>query len=379
MNFQKTMLSVFAAVSAVACAAGTVEEAFAPYDKATDIPGAVSAEVTFPDEPRFACTGYADIKAKRPMTPDSLFWIASNTKGVAAALLLTFVDEGKISLSDPVEKYLPEFARIRVADKSAPGGSRPPKTKPTIRQILSHTSGLPFFPKMPIDQWPMRLLASIAADTPLAHAPGAKYCYSNWGIDVAMAVVEVVGRKPWDVLLQERILGPLGMKDTTFFPSDEQMSRLALPYTLKPGSPAKAGVVDQFQYPYSLHTRYPEAGGGLFSTPRDMIKFFGMVAARGTGPDGKRILSESAIDEWLKKQTPDNIKNSYSFGMNTNGKSLSHGGAYATYGESDVASGSARLYFVQLCGGNERTRARRAAWGRATVTPSPERAKAPTR
>ncbi len=366
MKIQKTMLAFLAAASAALCAAATIEEAFAPFDKATDIPGAVSAEVSFPGEPHFACTGYADIAAKRSMTPDTEFWVASNTKGMAAALFLTFVDEGKISLSDTVEKYIPEFAKIRVADKSAPGGSRPPKTKPTIRQLLSHTSGLAFFPKMPIDQWPMRLLASIAAETPMPNDPGTKYCYSNWGIDVAMAVLEVVSGKTWDILLQERILDPLGMKDTTFFPSDEQMSRLALPYILKANAPATPSVVDQFQYPYSLHTRYPEAGGGLFSTPKDMIKFFGMIAARGKGPDGKRILSEAAIDEWLKKQTPDDIKNSYSFGMNTNGSVLWHGGAYGTGGESNVANGKARLFFVQLRGSNERTKALRAAWENAT-------------
>ena len=354
-----------AALSTAVAFGEPIDDAFAPFAGAKDIPGAVSAEMHAPDEPYFSCVGYADIAARRPMSPDTLFWIASNTKGVAAALFLTFLDEGKVSLSDPVEKYLPEFAGVRVADKSAPGGLRPPKTKPTLRHVLSHTSGLPFFPKMPIDQWPMRLLASKAAKTPLLHDPGAKYKYSNWGIDVAMAVVETIGGKTWDVLLQERILGPLGMKDTTFFPTDEQMSRLATPYIFgKDGM--KASTVDQFQYPYSLHTRYPEAGGGLFSTPRDMIRFFGMVASRGIAPSGERILSEAAVDEWLRKQTPDGVKNLYSFGMVTDGSALSHGGAYSTYGEANVSNGWAKLFFVQMRGGNSRTKALRKAWDGAT-------------
>lgn len=329
-----------------------------------ELPGYVGAVAGRDGKVEFDVQGAANLATQRPMTPDTLFWAASNTKGIAAALALTLVDEGKIVLDDPVEKYLPEFANFKVEDKTAPGGVRPPKTKPTVRQVLSHMSGLNFFPSMPIDRWTVRELAKMATETPQPNDPGTTYKYSNWGIDVAMAIVEVVSGCPWNELLQERILDPLGMKDTTFFPTEEQLTRLATAYRFKEGETPKAITIDQFQYPYTLKTRTAEAGGGLFTTPRDFLRFLQMLAANGVAPNGTRILSEKAMDEWTRKQTPAGIKNNYSFGMNVNpkGKSLSHGGAYKTFGEANLETGVARLYFVQIAGGSKASQARAKAW-----------------
>lgn len=344
--------------SAVALALGK-------YADSTDLPGLVSGIMSADGTVTIDCFGYADIKSRRRMRPDTLFWIASNTKGIAAALFLTVLDEGKVGLDDPVEMYLPEFAGIRVADKDAPGGVRAPKSKPTVRQLLSHTSGLSFFPKMPIDQWPVRLLADKAAKTPLQSDPGTRYAYSNWGIDCAMAIVESICGKTWDVLLKERILDPLGMTDTTFFPTEEQMARLAKIYVVKDGeAPKLFPSVDQFQWPYSLRTRYPEAGGGLFSTATDMVRFFGMLAHGGIAADGRRILSEKAMVEWCRKQTPASVKDSYSFGMGVDPVDcfIAHGGAYGTFGAANWAKHDVHVYMVQMLGESRLYDERKNAW-----------------
>ena len=339
-------------------------------DAAHELPGYVGAVAGRDGKVVFDVQGVADLATRRPMTPDTLFWAASNTKGVAAALMLTVVDEGKVSLDDPVEKYLPAFADFKVADQTVPGGVRPPKTRPTVRQVLSHTSGLAFFPSMPIDRWTVQELAKMAAEQPQPADPGTAYRYSNWGIDVAMAIVETVSGRPWNELLQARILDPLGMKDTTFFPTEDQLARLATAYRLKDGEAPQPILVDQFQQPYTLPTRRAEAGGGLFTTPRDFIRFLRMLAADGVAPDGKRILSEQAMAEWTRKQTPPGVWNNYSFGMGVNpkGRSLSHGGAYQTFGEANLRTGVARLYFVQFAGQTDASKRRARDWLKAHGT-----------
>ncbi|MBQ7188853.1 MAG: beta-lactamase family protein [Kiritimatiellae bacterium] len=341
--------------------ASPIYAALASFAENGKIPGIVSV-VWKNGVKRADCVGYADLATRRPMTENSLFWIASQTKAIGAVTFLTLLDEKKVSLDDPVEKYLPEFATVRVKDGKT---TREPKSKMTLRQILSHTSGLPFFPAMPIDARPVRLLASIGAKTPLESDPGTQYRYSNWGIDVAMAVLEVVTEQPFEKVMKERVLDPLEMKDATFFPNDEQMARLATSYRFDQGTPV-AITVNQLQFPYSLHTRYTEAGGGLFATPSDLLKFYAMLANGGTGLNGKRILSPETFAELTRKQTPEAVKNPYSFGLHVGDGTVSHGGAYQTWGEANWRAKSVRLYLVQYCGGNQDTGACRKAWDRVT-------------
>jgi len=287
------------------------------------------------------CLGVADIATGRPMTPDSVGWLASNTKAIACALVLTFVEQGVLKLDEPISAYLPEWRGERV---------------PTLRQLMSHTAGLQFFPGMPIDRRPMQMISRMGAKGGQTIAPGEEYRYSNWGIDVAVACVEAVTDRPWEELLKERILDPLEMKDATFFPSPEQLGRLAKGYSLTDEKPAKEEVVGQFQYPYDLHTRYPEAGGGLFGTPLDMIKFFAMVANGGVGLNGTRVLKPETVALWFEKQTPGKVKTRYSFGANVSddGYVMSHGGAWSTWGCADRSTGVARVFFVQRAGGKSK-------------------------
>ena len=180
------------------------------------VPGAVLVTSTEAGKTTFECVGYADLAAKRKMTPDTVFWMASNTKGVAAATALAVVGEGKLMLDDPVEKYFPSWKKLAA------------KERPTLRMLLAHTSGLPFFTDKPLPSPGMAALAERAAEQPLAYEPGTKYQYSNWGIDVAMAMVEKAIGKPFDVVMAERIFKPLGMTDKTFVPYSDQSKRKAV-------------------------------------------------------------------------------------------------------------------------------------------------------
>ena len=292
------------------------------------------------------CFGFADRAEGLKFDADTVCWIASNTKGIAAATVLTLVDDGLIALDDPVSKYLPEFKDLRVKEKD--GAVRPAKTVMTIRHALSHTSGLEFFPGWPIDARPMRLLAQEGAKSCLWTDPGTGYRYSNWGIDVAAAVVEAVTGRPWEERLQKRILDPLGMNDTTFWPDERQMARLARGYHLVDGAAPTEVANVQVQRPLSLHSRFAEAGGGLYSTANDLYKFARMIANRGYGRYG-RILSEKVMREWFAKQTPDGIPEKYSFGMNVDPERglISHGGAWRTDLSVDWKNGTLRIYFVQ--------------------------------
>ena len=338
-----------------------IKTAFAAYGDDETMPGFVSC-IYAEGETRIDCIGYADIASKRKISENDLFWIASNSKGIACALVLTFVDEGKISLDAPVEQYLPEWRDIRVHGQV-------PKKKPTVRMVMGHRSGLPFFPSMPISQYPMRLLASKAVARGLDYEPDSEYRYSNWGIDIAVAICEVVaGGEPWDRLLKRRVLDPLGMNDTLFFPGEKEMRRMATSYRMDAAGkePPKPITVDQLTFPYDRAPAYPEAGGGLFATPLDMMRFCRMIASGGLLPDGKRFLSEKAMAEWTGVLT--GRDSWYTFGMEAHPAkgTLGHGGAYGTMAFANWKNNTVRIYFVQVAGNSPASKERYETWARLT-------------
>ena len=156
--------------------------------------------------------GFADIAAGRKMTPDSLFWIASLSKPMTAAAILILVDEGRVRLDEPVATYLPEFRDLWLVAETA--ADRMVLVRParpiTVRDILSHTSGIPF--KSGIEEPTLDLL-------PLLFEPGTRYEYSNAGINTAGRIIEVVAGMPYEDFMAERLFKPLGMTDTTFRPT----------------------------------------------------------------------------------------------------------------------------------------------------------------
>jgi CubicO group peptidase (beta-lactamase class C family) len=333
----------------------SIAAALQPFVDRHELAGAVTLVADKEKVLSLEAVGFADVAGRRPMRSDALFWIASQSKPITAAALMMLVDEGKVRLDDPVERYLPEFKGQWLAvehDQSHVLLRRPHKPM-TVRQILSHTSGLPFKSAMEeptLDLLPLCDAVRSYAMTPLQFEPGSRWQYSNAGINSAGRVIEVVSGLPYEEFLQRRLLGPLGMKDTTFWPDEAQLRRLAKSY--RPG-PNKTDLVEttitQLRYPLNDRKRQPVPAGGLFSTAVDVGRFCRMVLGGGVF-GGKRYLSEAAVRQMTSKQTPDALREGYGLGWGTGGGTFGHGGAYATNMTIDPAHGLVLVFLVQHAG-----------------------------
>ena len=298
--------------------------------------------------------GFQNIDKNKKMEPDALFWIASQSKPIAATAVMMLVEEGKLSLDEPITTYIPEFNRLVVARIWREGWQVEERlSKPiTLRHLLSHTSGMQWVAELQgqakkIDVLPLLLSLYASTTTPLFFEPGERYNYSNQGINVAAAIIERVSGKPYFDFLQSRLFEPLGMKSATFWPADKDLEKLAVPY--KKGSDGKLEetTIDQLQYPLSDRTkRFAEAAGGLFCKPIDLVKFYQMIANKGVYK-GKRYISESSIAEMGKKQTSIDIKDSYGLGWSVTDSFMGHGGAYGTDTKVYQKDGYVVMYFIQ--------------------------------
>lgn len=239
-----------------------------------------------------AADGMADIADEKPMTTDALFWIASMTKPITATAVMMMQEEGKLSVDDPVSKYLPEFA----GDKAAI----------TIAQCLIHSSGLAELSGAEArDISTLAELTKIVAEKPLQFAPGSKWQYCQTGINTAARVVEVVSGKSFPEFLQQRVFDPLGMKDTTFYPTEAQVARLAKSYKrTDDGKLEEVSLSFLLDRPATARVRYPMANGGLFSSARDYAKFAQMIL-RGGEFDGKRYLKPESVTQMTTVQSGD--------------------------------------------------------------------------
>ena len=295
--------------------------------------------------------GYSDLGAQKPMHTDDLFWIASMSKPFTCVAFMMLVDEGKVKLDDPVEKYIPDFQNVKVA---LTNGIRAAPSHPiTIREILSHTSGMGFLnakDKQMIDS--AQLTESVQHDLlePLLFDPGTGYKYSNEGIDTAGRIIEIVSGMPYEKFVQDRLLTPLGMTNTTFFPSTTQLQRLARSYkTNKNTNGLEETPIHYLKQPLGGPGHYPAPGGGLFSTARDAARFCQMLANGGTF-EGKTYLSEQAIHEMTVKQTPTSVTVNYGLGLFIRGtNAFGHEGVYKT--DMEVDHGQVRVFLAQQAGG----------------------------
>lgn len=188
-----------------------------------EVPGVVTLVATRDKVLHLEAAGLADIAAQVPMRTNAIFWIASMTKPVTATAVMLLLEEGKLSLDDPVAKYLPELANLKTA------GGKPAKL--TLRHLLTHTSGMP--EATPEQYKKARSLADVIpfyAPRPLKFEPGAKWQYCQSGINSLGRIVEIVSGQSFPAFLQQRLFEPLGMKDTTFYLSAAQLPRLAKSY-----------------------------------------------------------------------------------------------------------------------------------------------------
>jgi CubicO group peptidase (beta-lactamase class C family) len=254
-----------------------------------------------------ACSGDADIASRRPMAPDTLFWVASMSKAVTGTAVMMLVDEGKVGLDDPVSRYLPAFASQKLAVPDGHGGTRLAVLGDPIRirDLLTHTSGLtPLAPQEAhIDHLSLADNVGLYPLLPLRFPRATRYEYSNAGINTAGRIVEVVSGMPFARFLDERLFTPLGMKDTTFWPDRARLARLATSY--KPSADERTLVatpISQLSYPLDDRRRGACPAGGLFSTAGDMYRFARMVYHRGAW-GGHRYVSEASVDLMTTTET----------------------------------------------------------------------------
>ncbi|MDO5554544.1 MAG: serine hydrolase domain-containing protein [Planctomycetia bacterium] len=330
-------------------------EALQPYIDRGEMPGIVSVLATKDKILQIDCVGYSNVETKTPIAADQMFWMASTSKFFAGTALMMLVDEGKVALDDPIEKYLPEMSALKVALVRQNGLQvlQTPESKPTVRQALSHQVGWPFqteiMEKFGSDCLPLQKELFVISRTPLNFQPGKGYQYTELGIDVVGGIIEKVTGKPYEDFLQERIFDPLGMKDTTLWPSLElQQNRWIQCYNWHEEKLAQCNI-PMMTKPYEDKTvRFPEPGACIFSTANDLTKFFQMHAGGGVY-EGKRYLSQAAIDEMSTKQTPEGNGNDYGLTSALEGPWYGHGGACGNQCSASK-DGLVRLFIVQVSG-----------------------------
>ena len=353
----KVMFCLLAAGSlALDAAANCAEMRLKALVDSGELPGAVTIFKNDGREER-TCLGWADVEKKVPMREDTLFMVCSQTKGVCGVACAILIDDGKVQLDDPIEKYLPEFKdlRVRVTNTNGTESLVAPAEKLTLRHCLSHTGGFPYEgPVLKTYGWaaaPLRIRATVNAAVPLVRQPGTRYCYSNTGIDIAGAVVEQVSGMKFDEFLESRLFKPLGMNETWFDPPPEALQRLATNYRLIPGKRAEPYPVHYTRRFDEKERRWPCPSAGLYSTPRDFVKFYEMIMNKGVGANGVRVLKAETVTEILgKKQTPAAVGANYSLGLNVSGGWIGHSGALQTYCEVNPEKRQLRMWMVQLRG-----------------------------
>jgi CubicO group peptidase (beta-lactamase class C family) len=270
-----------------------------------------------------AAQGAADRDSKQAMTTASMFRIASMTKPIVGVAIMTLVEEGKLHLSDPIERYIPQFKNMKVAVPSAPGdtggGSAPlPRytTEParraiTIKDLLTHVSGLGSGPISTADiERVARKEGETLADyiprlgtTVLEFQPGSRWNYSpGAGFETLGRIVEIASGERLDRFLQAHIFDPLAMKDITFWPTDAQWPRVATFYRNEAGRLVKAATPND----NSSRNVYFRGSGGLYSTAEDYIPL-GLMLANGGELNGKRVLGRKSVEMLASVHVPDTL------------------------------------------------------------------------
>ncbi|TAE26885.1 MAG: class A beta-lactamase-related serine hydrolase [Cytophagales bacterium] len=265
--------------------------------------------------------GFSNVDNKTPVRTDAIFRIASQSKAITTATLMTLFEEGKFMIDEPISKYIPAFKnpRVLVSHDKAAGTyeTRPAKGEITIRQLLAHNAGIPY--EHPLDQMaefkvpffnstePDKLedVVNKLAKRPLTKDPGDGFVY-GLNTDVIGRLIEVLSGKPFDVAMRERVLEPIGMNDTHFYLPDTKAARLVELYSK--GSSDKPLAVHANpayrNYAVSGAKTYFSGGAGLVSTTEDYARFCQMLLNGGMF-NGKRILGRKTIEMMLRNQIGD--------------------------------------------------------------------------
>lgn len=362
-------LTVYAQDNVIESKTHFAEDVLKPYVESGQLPGAIS--VFYMDGVQeTCCIGYADVESKRMIGMDNAFMQCSQTKGFCGVTIAKLVEEGRISLDDPVSKYLHEFKElwVEVVKSDDVRVFQKAKNELTIRMVMNHTGGFPFEISAKRGDvrgggWsggaPIRQVASIAAASPLLFEPGTAIKYSNTGIDIGAAIVEVVTGMKWEQYLKQEVLDPLGMKSTWFWPTDKQIKNKIELYTYKDNAPAEwCDEKPNQQRPYNDSHVFASAGAGLWTTANDQLKFYKMLMNLGVGDNGVRILKEDTVKELLACSTRPKGMSGYSLGLSAPTEDeqnswFGHGGAWGTNCSVNWQKKQLRLWVVQRAGGEQ--------------------------
>jgi CubicO group peptidase (beta-lactamase class C family) len=325
----------------------------------------------------FDAQGMADIEAGRPMTKDTIFQIMSMTKPVTGVGIMMLAEEGKLTLRDPVERFLPEFKDQRVAATIGPDSGRlgTPTRPITVADLMTHTSGMFDGPPNEIKGYsqqmniPLADLVRVFARQPLLFQPGTKWSYSSPGIDILGRIIEVCSGQKYEDFIQQRILTPLAMKDSFFYPNAAQIPRIAMVYELHDGHLKRSPgtILGGDPAAYRKGAVYPAPSWGLYSTAEDLLHFYQMMLNGGTY-NGHRYLSKFSVGLMTTIQTADIIPSGWLGGGayaltwevvkdpygeltgHTKG-TYGHGGAFGTQGWIDPTNDLIRIMLIQRSNG----------------------------
>jgi len=257
-----------------------------------DIPGVVAMATDRRGVLYQGAFGVADTGSRRPMTVDTVFRIASMTKPVTSLAVMQLVEQGRVSLDDPAEKYFPQLANLQVFEtfdaKTGAYTLRPAKSAPTVRHLLTHTAGLGYNFTSPV----VRDFKPRAGETypagPLLFDPGEQWLYST-GIDWGGRLVESLSSKTLEAYFRDHIFGPLGMVDTAYNPPEDRQRRLTSAHRRRADGTFEVDPVQP-----AMTVKQFIGGGGLASTAPDYIRLLQMLLNQGT-LNGTRIVSAETV------------------------------------------------------------------------------------
>lgn len=355
MGNTKPLLLTFLAMI-IACTSSfsqNISAKLQPFIDSEELPGIVTVVANTDKVINMECVGYQNIDRNQKMSPNSLFWIASQSKPFTGVAVMMLVEEGKLDLDEPITTYLPELKDMQVSLIDRPNWQVAEQISQsiTLRQLLTHTSGMKWVAGVQermgkIDVLPLDISLYVTAMTPLLTEPGIRISYSNQGINVAATIVERVSGIAYADFLQKKLFDPLNMKNTTFWPTAKQLETLVTPYKQGKNGKLEETTINQLQYPLDDKTkRFAEAAGGLFSTPDDLVKFYQIIANKGEF-NGKRLLTEASVFEIGKDQTGENVEGRWGLGWSLSDNWIGHGGAYGTDTRVYLKEGLIVMFFI---------------------------------
>lgn len=357
------ILSMAGAPAAEPGSGGPIKAALQKFVDDGQVAGAVGIVADRSGVRWHGAVGKSDLATGRAMEQDDIFWIASMTKPMTGAGIAVLEEQGKLSAKDPVEKYLPEFKGMWVIASQSKDEVvlKRPARPITIHDLLTHSSGLNDF-EPPRHDCSLAELAMAYSQKPLLFEPGTKWKYCNTGINTLGRIIEVVSGMAYADFMRERLFEPLGMKETTFWPSGP---RVAKSYKQKEGGGLEEIGIRHLKGDLSDRSRTAFPMGGLFSTAHDVARFYRMMLCGGE-LDGRRVLAAETVAKMTSVQSGD-LKTGFVDGMGygyacgivrepqgvtamLSPGTFGHGGAHGTQSWADPKRGIAYILMIQRAG-----------------------------